>query len=671
MYDKQNKKQGGKTMIRLYASNETDFTHNRYLLKNAISCEVSEMENGAFSLILEYPLNSDIQEEVVIKAPTPRGEQLFIIEKVNKTLRGYKAYATDYISYKLFKNFLDDVRPTNLNCQNAVNHILSNTATPVPFTATSDIQGTNTAYYIRMNPLQALIGAENSVLNNYGGYLVRDGMNIHIAKEPKDIGYEIRMGKNLLGVEQDIDIHDVVTRLYPTAVLGDNTIAILPEQFVDSQYILNYADASIKEIRVELTTEEKLLDTNRIHDIMREKAQAEFAKGIDLPKVHYKIDFVQLEKINRIPRDMKYDYERLERLNYETMETMPYSQFESLSQFTHEELEDFTHTELSLRVHGASFGDPTDVLEKMNQLDISHMVNVYVPKLNIYVKARVIKYVYDALKKKFKNIELGDYKPMERYQTQNIILNMNRNLKLKANQTSIETPTHVLTENGFELKDTSGGLLMSKYGSINNDNFSSRDNVEAGYPLWIPFEIDTDVSMIKKVSLWWKNFPYRASAKSAEGGGGAQILTPSGGGSTSGASSTSTSDSKNWGALTIQTGEVLSEGNIEIHHHAFSASSLDHVHGMAHTHATKDHQHQFTIDPHTHPLEFGIVETPITDDTITIVIDGTERTTVNARTGKVDITEWITEVGDHEIELRSSTKKLIHANVALKTMIKG
>ena len=309
----------------------------------------------------------------------------------------------------------------------------------------------------------------------------------------------------------------------------------------------NYGTPSIQELRVELTPEQKKLGTAEIYEIMRTRGQEEFAKGIDLPKIHYKIDFVQLEKQSRIKPDIKYDYQRLENLQYTDMETISYDQMESLSQYEHGELESQTHDELSLKIHGVAFGDPTDVLEKMNQLDISHMVNVYVPKLGIYVKARVIKYVYDAVRKRFKSIELGDYKPMERYMTQNILLNMNRNLKLKANQTSIETPTHVLTENGFELKDEAGGLLMNKHGSVNNDNFSSRDNVEDGYPLWIPFEIDNDVSMIKKVSLWWKNFPYRASAKSIAGGGGGVITTPSGGGKTAGPSSASTTGAKSWG----------------------------------------------------------------------------------------------------------------------------
>jgi len=657
-------------MIRLFAGNETDFTHNKYMLRNVINCEVTEVENGIFDLVLEYPVNPDIQEEVIIKAPTPRGEQLFVIESVTKTLRGYRAYAIDYISSRLKKNFLEDVRPTNLNCQNAINHILSNCSNPVPFTATSDIPGTNTAYYIRMNPLQALIGAENSILNNYGGYLKRDGMNIHVAKEPQDIGYDIRMGKNLVGVEQSIDIADVITRIYPTAVLQDNTVAILPEKYVDSDYLTSYAQNMIREIRVELTDEEKKLSTPAIHDIMRARAREEFSKGIDLPKIHYNIDFIQLENQSRIKPDIKYDYERLERLTYGEMETISYDQMGSLSQYSHDELSDFSHDELSLKIHGVAFGDPTDVLEKMNQLDISHMVNVYVPKLNIYVKARVIRYVYDAVRRRFKSIELGDYKPMERYLTQNILLNMNRNLKLKANQKSIDTPTHVLTENGFELKDESGGLLINKYGSVNNDNFSGSNNVEEDHPLWIPFEIDTDVSMIKKVSLWWKNFPYRASAKSIAGGGGGIITTPSGGGDTSGPSSTNTSEYD--APPNFSTGyQVTDTEDPTKHFHVVSSNAMSHRHNMAHTHETKAHQHEFELDNHTHPLEFGIVETPIIDDTITIFIDGTERLTVNARTGKADITEWITEVGDHEIELRSSTKKFIHVNVALKTYIKG
>jgi len=641
-------------MIRLYASNETDFTHNAYPLKNIVSCEVQQIENGAFDCTIDYTMDNNVQEEAVLKVPTPSGEQLFVITKITKTLKGFKAYAIDYISYKLRKNFLTDVRPTNLSCENALKYVLNNLEIPVPFTASSDVGGIGSAYYIRKNGLEALIGAENSILNNYGGYLIRDGMNIHIAKEPRDIGYEVRLGYNLLGIEQDIDINDVVTRIYPTAVTANDTVITLPEKYVDSPLAGSYAQHHIKELRINLTDEEKSLSTAQIQNIMRQRAAEEFTKGVDLPKVHYKVDFVQLAKDSRIAS------------NNNT----------GLAMHTHDELSGFSHNELALSIHGVSVGDPSDVISKMNELDISHMVSVYVPKLGIYVRARVIKYVYDGLGKKFKSIELGDYRPMERYMTNNIILNMDRNLKLKANQTSIDTPTHKLTENGFVLKDKDGGVLVDKNGSVNNDNFSSRGNVESGYPLWIPFEVDTDVSEIKKVSLWWKNFPYRASAKSISGGGGVVKTTAQGGG----VSKQETSAAG--GSVSGFTGYgygISGDGGAIYSNIVTQSGGLvqQHTHDMDwyHTHVVQinipSHDHEITLDPHTHPLEFGIVETPITDDTIEIVVDGTVRTTVNARQGKVDLTPWVTTTGDHEIELRSSTKKLIHANVALKTFIRG
>ena len=663
-------------MIRLYNSNETIFNHNKTVLKDALNCIVREELNGEFSLELECPLYQVIERGEVISAPTPKGEQPFRVYRVMKNLNTQTIYAR-HIFYDLVNNFLADARPTNLSCQDTLNYILSHTESPTSFTGTSDIVGSNTAYYVRMNPIQAIIGAENSVLNNYGGYLVRSGMNVHIMKEPKDIGYEIRLGVNLMGVEQDIDESSVVTRIYPTAVLQDDTIAILPERYVDSPYILSYAQPVIRELRVELTEEDKKLSTPMINEIMRFKALQEFERNIDVPSINYKIDFIQLEKMARIPYERKYTYDRLEKLDYETLETIPYAQLESLSQYTHEELKQFTHEELSLNIHGIAFGDPKDVLEKMNELDISHMVNIYVSKLGIYVKASIIKYSYDSIRKKFESIELGDYRPMARYLNQNIVLNMNRNLALKANQTSIETPTHVLTPNGFELKDEAGGLLMNKYGSVNNDNFSSRDNVEAGFPLWIPFEVDTDVSSIKKVSLWWKNFPYRATAKSMAGGGGGAKTTLGGGGRTSAETSTGGGSSNGFtgygGGISNDNGAVYASdirsqtgGLVQQH---------THVMNWLHTHVINlvivAHTHTLELADHIHNLVFGIVETPITDDTFTIWIDGTERLTVNARTGKQDITQWIQTVGDHEIELRSPTKKLIHANVALKTYIRG
>ena len=55
-------------MIRLYASNETDFTHNAYPLKNIVSCEVQQIENGAFDCTIDYTMDNNIQEEAGAKS---------------------------------------------------------------------------------------------------------------------------------------------------------------------------------------------------------------------------------------------------------------------------------------------------------------------------------------------------------------------------------------------------------------------------------------------------------------------------------------------------------------------------------------------------------------------------------------------------------------------------
>ena len=68
------------------------------------------------------------------------------------------------------------------------------------------------------------------------------------------------------------------------------------KKYVDSPLINNYVQPYIKELRIELKDEEKALSTAQIQSIMRQRATQEFRNGVDLPKVHYKVDFVQLGK---------------------------------------------------------------------------------------------------------------------------------------------------------------------------------------------------------------------------------------------------------------------------------------------------------------------------------------------------------------------------------------
>lgn len=373
-------------MIRLYDRTEINYNHNKNIL-TPISCSVEEEANGMFELEAEFPKNINIENGAVIKAPTPRGEQLFRVYKSFKTLKNKKVYARHFF-YDLSKNFLINVNLENVSCFTAVQAVLSNTESQHNFTGTSDIGDISSILYERINPIQAIIGDDNSILNTYGGNLVRDNFNIKIQANGLDRGYEIRMGKNLIGIECDNDESNVKTRIYPIVVLGDNdTIYSLPEKYIDSPLINYYGDPIIYTEEVPLTDEQKELSIEEIYAIMRDYCDDLFeVDNVDKPVINYKIDFVELSK------------------------TEQYKNFA--------------------------------ILEKLDLYDI---VTCNVSNLNINVKARVIKYKYDCLKERYDSIELGDFKATSSYQTDNIVKQLND--KIKVNETAVEYATNVITGN--------------------------------------------------------------------------------------------------------------------------------------------------------------------------------------------------------------------------------
>ncbi len=352
-------------MIRLYDADESQFNHEETVL-TALSCVVTEEENGAFFLHMETAIDERVQVGKIVKASTPRGEQLFRINAVKKKLdknkRLYEISAA-HIFYDLLDNLVLNVRPTDATAINALQAILNGAEEEHEFIGWSDVQGTHTANYVRVNPIQAIMGnQENALLNLWGGYLKRDNFEIKVHQTPLDRGYEVRFGKNLIGVEQSIDTADVVTRIYPTVVIEGNIVTALPEKYVDSPIIGQYPKPIIRELRINLTDEEKLLPIEQIYQLMRDRSGAHFTADADKPKINYKVNFVQLRKTE---------------------------QYKDLA-----------------------------ILE---ELDISDTVHVAIGEIGISLDARVIKYTWDSLRERFLGIELGNFKPKLTNQNQKVI----------------------------------------------------------------------------------------------------------------------------------------------------------------------------------------------------------------------------------------------------------
>ncbi|HAT4254727.1 phage tail spike protein [Clostridium perfringens] len=347
-----------KTYITVYDSKEIKFVNNGLAIldNELIRCEVKEVLNGLYTLELEYPINNKnvdyLIEGNIIKTNTPSGEQPFRIYRTVKNLDTIIVYA-NHIFFDLQSNFLMDCRYKFATGQQAFEDILNSTLCKHNFTCTSNITERNNAYYIRKNPVEAILTEENSIINLYKGELLRDKFKIVFNDcIGKDNNVIIEYRKNLLGFEKDEDISQVVTRLIPTGLTAKDSIIMLDEVYVDSSLINNYINPVVKEIHYSDLKEdaEKGITIEKVKEQLKVRALELFSKEhIDLPRVNYKINFLDLGLT--------------------------------------EEYKDFK------------------ALEKVKLADV---VTVRHKDLKIDVKRKVIKYKWDSLTKSYIEIELGD-----------------------------------------------------------------------------------------------------------------------------------------------------------------------------------------------------------------------------------------------------------------------
>lgn len=353
-------------MIQIYSKGNKNFQQNGDVTLLSDDAIVRVELNGAWNFELHHPIDSKgrwkyLVEDAVIKAPSFNGEQLFRIYNKEKSDDGVSVQA-----YPIFfdaKNdcFLVDVRPTNKNGQDALNIMCSVNS---KYSASSDIARMSTSYFEYMNLLEAINGdSQNSFLRRWGGEVLYDNFKIIVnEKVGGDYGVEIRYGKNIPanGVREEIDMSEVVTRIYPKAFNGRK----LTSGFVDSPIIGNYETVRATTMKFENIklredvegdgTEEGIIicETQAELDAeLAKKCKEQFELGLDKPKVTIDADMVLLQNT--------------------------------------EEYKDYK------------------ILEKVSLGDTVHCKH---NKLGIVTDARVISLEYDCLLDRVTSVKLGDFK---------------------------------------------------------------------------------------------------------------------------------------------------------------------------------------------------------------------------------------------------------------------
>lgn len=346
-------------MIEVYVKGNEDYESNGDMTLTPTTCEVELSVEGIAELTLEHPIDDlgrweYLVTDNVIAAPTPYSKkQLFRIYDYTKTETEVTAYAR-HIFYDSAGEMLVDVRPTDKTGQEALDIILSGTK----YKAKTNIKTRSTAYYIRKNIMEAIGGDdENSFINRWGGERMYDNFTVIINDRlGGDYGACAEFGRNMTGIEADISIDDVVTRIIPVSYNGHTLEG--EEPWIDSPIIGNYANPRVAVIKFEDVKlledcqegEEGFSTLELLREELKRRCTKEYENGLDKPKVNYKVDLVEVANTE----DYK-DYKKL-----------------------------------------TTIGIGDDVLTKDR-------------KLKINVTARCIRLVYDCIEEENAEVELGNF----------------------------------------------------------------------------------------------------------------------------------------------------------------------------------------------------------------------------------------------------------------------
>lgn len=229
----------------LYRADATEFSSFGIgALADCISCEVSEERNGAFELVMKYPVTGRNYKELVnerlIKAKPndTANDQIFRVYRITTPLDGVVSVYAQHISYDLSNIAALRWSSEMISPTLAMERVFQNTATPHNFTCQTEYSEAKPFSVSKPQSVRACLGGTaGSFLDLWGGEYEWDNFRvIHRQRRGQQTGVVIEYGKNLTKMEHDADDTDVYTDMLPYAVQTDEdgaeTVITLPEVLI-------------------------------------------------------------------------------------------------------------------------------------------------------------------------------------------------------------------------------------------------------------------------------------------------------------------------------------------------------------------------------------------------------------------------------------------------------
>lgn len=281
----------------LFPSTATEFkTQGLGVLTDAIRCTVTEERNGAFELTMQYPDTGvhfgEITDRCIIYAiPSPyRAPQPFRIYRITRPMDGVIMVYAQHITYDLSGVPLNPF--TAINAPDALSKLSLNAAVDSPFTFWTD-KSTVASFSVSTpsSTRSVLGGSSGSILDVYGGEYEWDGFAVRLyGHRGYDNGVVISYGKNLTDIEQDRNISNVATGIYPYWTNAEGALVTCDPKIVNAPGTYDFT----RVVPVDFSNDFEGQPTP-------EQLQARAGKYVEdnkigIPKTSITASFVQLEQ---------------------------------------------------------------------------------------------------------------------------------------------------------------------------------------------------------------------------------------------------------------------------------------------------------------------------------------------------------------------------------------
>lgn len=224
-------------MINVYCENTTNFDNNGLATLIPLTAEFSSDINGAWTLSITHPYDAEERYKHLVKNAILQADvgcireqsskQLFRIYDVKKNLQSLSVIAFPIGMEATFDAPIEELKIPNetgvltasgVDAAAVLDNYVKTHDDNNKYTVSSNVATQSCSQWENSNLIAAISGSDdNAFINKWGGEVLYNNYAITIKNRignasPK---FPVEYGKNLTGMEHDLDMSTVVTRAYP------------------------------------------------------------------------------------------------------------------------------------------------------------------------------------------------------------------------------------------------------------------------------------------------------------------------------------------------------------------------------------------------------------------------------------------------------------------------